>query len=88
MWQSIHSLIENRFYVDEFYLFVTRKIIFARIAAPIAWFDRHVVDGFMNLCGRFTRVSGNKIGIAQTGQTQTYLAWMVLGLILAIIFKW
>lgn len=30
----------NKFYFDEIYLFVTKKIIFNRIAAPIAWFDK------------------------------------------------
>ena len=38
----------HRFYIDEVYLFITKKIIFNNIARPIAWFDRHVIDGTMN----------------------------------------
>ncbi|MCK7530124.1 MAG: hypothetical protein MZV63_03235 [Marinilabiliales bacterium] len=38
----------NKFYIDEVYLFVTKKIIFRYISEPVAWFDRHIVDGTMN----------------------------------------
>ena len=37
------------------YLFVTKKIIFRYISAPVAWFDRHIVDGTMNaIAARYT----------------------------------
>lgn len=34
--------------MDEAWLFVTKRIIFRCVSAPLAWFDRHVIDGFMN----------------------------------------
>ena len=37
----------HKFYLDEIYLFITKKIIFKRIAAPIARFDKKYVDGTM-----------------------------------------
>ena len=39
------SAAYHRFYIDEAYQFVTHRIIFGCISRPIAWFDRHVVDG-------------------------------------------
>ena len=38
----------RKFYIDELYLFITKKIIFDHVSRPIAWFDRHIVDGSMN----------------------------------------
>ena len=39
----------HRFYIDEVYQFITHKIIFRCISKPIAWFDRHVIDGTFDL---------------------------------------
>ena len=38
----------HRFYWDELYMFITHKIIFNGICRPIAWFDRHIIDGTMD----------------------------------------
>ena len=36
--------------MDEVYLFRNKKdTSFNYISRPVAWFDRHIVDGFMNL---------------------------------------
>ena len=53
--------------MDEVYLFVTKKIIFRYISAPIAWFDRHIVDGTMNSIASVTqsvsfRIRGFPVG--------------------------
>ena len=45
LWTAAH----HRFYWDEIYLFVTHKIIFNGICRPIAWFDRHIIDGSMEI---------------------------------------
>lgn len=62
----------NKFYVDEVYLFITRNIIFAYVSRPIAWFDRHIVDGTMNAIGWVTVTTSNKIKGLQSGQLQKY----------------
>lgn len=51
---ALHRAAYHRFYIDEVYQFVTHRVIFACISTPIAWFDRHVVDGFMNLLATAT----------------------------------
>ncbi len=72
----------KKFYIDEIYLFVTHKVIFMFVAAPIAWFDRHVVDGFMNLMAWVTTRLGSLLRYLQTGQTHTYSMIFVLGALL------
>lgn len=72
----------NKFYADEVYLFITRKIIFRYIAAPVAWFDRHVVDGTMNAIASVTHVVSFRIRGFQSGQLQKYGFVFVSGVIL------
>ena len=84
---GVYRLIQNKFYIDEVYLFVT-QMIFRFIAAPAAWFDRHVVDGVMNLTATVVRWFGARLNVLQTGQVQTYGIWMVNGTILFLLFLW
>ncbi|MCX6233623.1 MAG: NADH-quinone oxidoreductase subunit L [Bacteroidetes bacterium] len=77
----------NKFYFDEIYLFVTRKIIFRYISRPVAWFDRHVVDGTMNGIAWATQFTSVQIKGLQSGQLQQYAFVFVTGaLLLVLIF--
>ncbi len=77
----------NKFYIDEVYLFVTKKIIFRYISAPIAWFDRHIVDGTMNAIAEVTQNLSFRIRDFQSGQLQKYGFVFISGAImLAILF--
>lgn len=77
----------NKFYFDEMWLFVTRKIIFDRISKPIAWFDRHIVDGFMDGLAFVTNNASESIKGFQSGRIQQYaLAYFVGALILVVVF--
>jgi NADH-quinone oxidoreductase subunit L len=77
----------NKFYIDEVYLFVTKKVIFGYISAPVAWFDRHVVDGTMNGIAWVTQYTSNLIKGAQSGQLQKHAFVFVTGAVLiALIF--
>ena len=81
----------NKFYFDELYLFVTKKIIFRYISMPIAWFDRHIVDGTMNLIAEVTQRTSYRIRGFQSGQIQKYAFVFVsgaIGLAVLIIFLW
>ena len=84
-----HQWAYNKFYIDEVYLFVTKKIIFNYISRPIAWFDRHVVDGFMNFLSLITNYVSHEIKGFQTGRIQQYGFVFVLGVILlALVFTY
>jgi NADH-quinone oxidoreductase subunit L len=77
----------NKFYIDEVYLYITKNIIFRHISTPIAWFDRHIVDGTMNLIALVTQLVSFRIRNIQSGQLQKYGYVFVTGAItLAIIF--
>jgi NADH-quinone oxidoreductase subunit L len=84
----VYQTIKNKFYIDEVYLFVTHRIIFHFISRPIAWFDRNVVDGGVNLSGWITRTSGKVLSYLQTGQVQTYAVWYVLSAVVVAGLLW
>lgn len=82
----LYTATYNKFYFDEIYLFVTKKIIFNFISRPVAWFDRHIVDGFMVGIGTVTEKISYKIKGMQSGQLQHYAFMFVAGaLALALI---
>ncbi|WP_455169669.1 NADH-quinone oxidoreductase subunit L [Aegicerativicinus sediminis] len=84
---SFYKWTYNKFYIDEVYLFVTKKIIFNGISKPFAWFDRHVVDGTMNLIGNSTVLTSMKIKGLQSGKVQDYAFAFVMGaVVIALVF--
>jgi NADH-quinone oxidoreductase subunit L len=77
----------HKFYIDEIYLFITKKIIFRCISEPVAWFDRHIVDGTMNAIAAVTQVVSFRIRGFQSGQLQQYAYVFISGsILLAVIF--
>lgn len=82
-----YKWVYNKFYIDELYLFITKKIIFKYIAEPVAWFDRHIVDGTMNAIAFVTQSVSFRIRGFQSGQLQKYAFVFISGAItLAILF--
>lgn len=76
---SLHRWAYHRFYIDDVYMFITHKIIFRHICMPIAWFDRHVVDGTMNLMATITQSASYHIRGLQSGRLQSYAVVFLLG---------
>lgn len=77
----------HKFYFDELWLFITRKIIFNCISRPIAWFDRHIVDGFMDSLAYVTNAASDSIKGFQSGRIQQYaLAYLIGALALVVCF--
>jgi NADH-quinone oxidoreductase subunit L len=85
---ALYVLVRNKFYIDEIYLFVTKSILFRLVARPVAWFDRHIVDGAVNLFGWVARIAGMLLALLQTGQVQTYAAWSVTGVGVLLALLW
>jgi len=85
---GFYRTVKRKFYVDEVYLFITHSIIIKYVSRPIAWFDRHVVDGGVNLSAWTTRALGARLRQTQTGQVQTYGLWYVAGLMLVLLVLW
>ena len=75
----------HRFYMDEIWLFVTKKIIFNCISRPIAWFDRNVIDATMDLLATATQKLGNILRPMQSGNIQSYSVWFLGGALIIIL---
>lgn len=84
---SLYKAAYHKFYIDEVYLFVTRKILFNLVGRPAAWFDRNIVDGMINLTGNTTQNISESIKKIQSGKVQQYAIYFLAGVIgLAILF--
>ncbi|HVW62545.1 MAG TPA: proton-conducting transporter membrane subunit, partial [Puia sp.] len=84
---GLYRLAYHKFYIDEIYSFVTKKIIFNLIGRPAAWIDRNIVDGLMNaLAGVTARISAGIKGF-QSGRVQDYTLYFFAGIaVLAVLF--
>ena len=78
-FSGLHKAAYHRFYIDEIYQFITHRIIFACISTPVAWFDRHVVDGFFNMLATVTGKVSWGIRRMQSGYVQRYGIWFLGG---------
>jgi NADH-quinone oxidoreductase subunit L len=83
---TVHTLISNKFYIDEVYLFVTRRLIFDGIAAPVKWFDRRIVDGAMDAVGWLLQRGSAGVRLAQSGLLSLYLGMIILGVVFLFLF--
>jgi len=76
----------NKFYIDEVWMFITQNVIFKYISMPVAWFDRHIVDGTMNGIGWTTEKLASSVRIIQSGKVQFYAWIFVIGTLLITIW--
>ena len=83
---AFYSVTKEKFYVDEIYIFITKKIIFNLISMPVVWFDRHIVDGFMNLTGNTTVALSFRIRKFQSGNIHQYALVFLTGILIATLF--
>lgn len=82
---GLHRAAYHRFYMDEVYQFITHRIIFRCISTPIAWFDRHVVDGFFNFISWGTHATSDEIRGLQSGRVQQYAYVFLFGALILIL---
>lgn len=73
LWTAAH----HRFYWDELYMWITHKVIFQCICRPIAWFDRHIIDGTMDSFAKVTQWTSLQVRGLQSGNVQFYV-WIYL----------
>ncbi|MEO6097209.1 MAG: NADH-quinone oxidoreductase subunit L [Fibrobacteria bacterium] len=76
-----YRVLANKFYVDEAYLFLAKRVAGRWIARPADWIERHIVNG------AFDWVTGALRGIAflqslfHNGQIQVYIFVALTGLV-------
>jgi len=84
-FKHLYKWSYNKFYMDEVYLFVTKKIIFNKISKPVAWFDRHVVDATMNGFAWITNYASYHIRELQSGQLQKYAFVFISSVVILVL---
>jgi NADH-quinone oxidoreductase subunit L len=80
----VYTLLKNKYYVDEIYLFFIRNVFFA-ITAVIKWFDRNIVDGLVNFTAWLVRQGGAQLRRTATGSVQTYALMIFGGMVVVMI---
>jgi NADH-quinone oxidoreductase subunit L len=81
----LHRLTLRKFYVDDFYYFLT-KYIFLGIAHVAAAFDRFVVDGLVNGVAKVVTGLGSGLRHVETGKVQSYMYGFFSGVaVLAVV---
>jgi len=84
---GLYKAAYKKFYIDEIYLFITKKLIFNLIGRPAAWIDRNIVDGLMNGIANTTAAISGFIKGIQSGNVQSYAIYFFGGIVaLAIVF--
>jgi NADH-quinone oxidoreductase subunit L len=60
-WKRPWTVVYNKYYVDELYqaTILRGSVALARV---LSWFDKHLIDGLVNLAGAITRVFANLDG--------------------------
>ena len=81
----VYTALASKLWVDELYMLLIRGLYFTA-AAAIAWFDRHVVDGAVNLVGAVSREGGALLRRTITGKVQGYALLILGGLAIALAF--
>jgi len=82
---GLYKTAYKKFYIDEIYLLITKKIIFNLVGKPAAWIDRNIVDGTMNGIAWTTgRISVIIKGI-QSGRVQSYALYFFGGIVVLVI---
>ena len=77
------DLLAYDFYLDKIYEFTVVAFV-SNLAKLTNWFDRYIVDGFVNLVSIAAIFSGNALKYNTSGQSQFYILTIVLGVSLLI----
>ncbi len=74
-----YRVIQDKFYIDEAWLFFARRLMIGGVAPFCRWFDRHVVDAAVNNAGKSLQGGGTLVRSAQNGLMYLYIGVNVAG---------
>lgn len=87
-WRFIQDLLGYDFYIDHLYRLTVVGAI-SLMSRLSSWVDRYLVDGFVNLVGIATIISGQSLKYSSFGQSQLNLLTIVLGVSLfGFLISW
>ncbi|NLW06929.1 MAG: NADH-quinone oxidoreductase subunit L, partial [Clostridia bacterium] len=84
-WQGAYTVLVNKYYIDEIYLFLFHRVVMV-VARAFNWHDRHVVDGIFDGIGRLTCASGRKLRLIHTGNLQTYALVIFAAVVVLVLW--
>jgi NADH-quinone oxidoreductase subunit L len=79
---TLYKAASQKFYIDEAYEWVTRRILFGKIGRGAVHIDKNIIDGTVNGTGRSTLAAAERIKVMQSGKIQDYLLVFLGGLLL------
>jgi NADH-quinone oxidoreductase subunit L len=77
-------LLQRRYFIDDYYYASVAKIGYD-LQFIFAWFDRVIVDGFVDFIGTAVTVVGDTLRRAQTGAVGWYAGLTVVGTIVMVL---
>lgn len=80
------KLASHKFYIDELYDAVFVKPLGFASTAFYSFFDRQLIDGFVNGLGSVSKNVGQLFRLLQNGNVEFYFFGMVLGMLALILF--
>jgi NADH-quinone oxidoreductase subunit L len=83
-FRPIYVLLLNRYYIDEFYMWLIDKLILAT-SLGLSIFDRQALDAAFNGLANLFRLGGGGLRTVQTGRVQNYGLVLFGGLALIAI---
>ena len=84
-FKPIHTLLENKYYIDEIYQWFFDKVVLV-ISSAFNWSDRNLVDGTAHGISDSFRAAGAKLRFIQTGSMQNYALVIFIAVILLVIW--
>ena len=92
MFRYLNSLLQNKYYFDQFYEnVIVFKIFYSKIVKPFDWIDKYFIDRIYDFIGKTGINIGEGVRQLQTGQMQIYgvgiSAGMILVIALLLLFK-
>ncbi|MBE9028292.1 NAD(P)H-quinone oxidoreductase subunit F [filamentous cyanobacterium LEGE 11480] len=84
----LQDLVSYDFYIDRLYGF-TVVLAVGTLSRFVYWFDRYVVDGFINLVGFASILSGEGLKYSVSGRSQGYMLTILLGVgLIGLYLTW
>lgn len=83
--RGLYAGAYSKFYIDEVYEFVTKRIIFNLIGRSAAWIDKNVVNGLVDAGGLFAQDGSEELSVWQSGKVQAYAIWFLVGVIAMVV---
>jgi NAD(P)H-quinone oxidoreductase subunit 5 len=79
VYRWLQELLAQDFYVFQFYKFTVVAAV-ALLSRVSAWIDRYIVDGLVNVVGFASLFAGEGLKYSISGQSQSYLLTILLGI--------